>query len=116
MAANFGETLKAVRAGQKVTLRELADYIGKTIGYVSDIEHNRKRPPDLETVSKMERFLKTKHGMLVTMALEIRNQASHSLSQKLKMRPILSEILLRADNLSDEEIRDIINKIEKTEA
>lgn len=116
MAANFGETLKRIRAGQKVTLRELANHIGRTIGYVSDIEHNRKRPPDLETVSKMEGLLRTKPGLLVNMALEIRNQTSHNLSQKLRMRPILSEILLRADNLSDEEIRDIINKMEKPEA
>lgn len=116
MAFSFGEILKGVRASQKVTLRELAKEIGKTIGYISDIEHNRKRPPDLETVREIESFLKAKPGTLVNMALEIRNKTPHNLSQKLKMRPILSEVLLRADNLSDKEIRELINQMEKTEA
>ncbi|OGC93167.1 MAG: hypothetical protein A2W25_06000 [candidate division Zixibacteria bacterium RBG_16_53_22] len=111
METNFGDVLKKARVAKKITIREVSDYIKKSIGYVSDIEHSRKLPPDLETVRKMEEVLGTGTGMLVNIASKIRKKAPQNLTQRLKARPLLSEVLLRADDLSDEDLKDVISNI-----
>lgn len=113
--ANFGKALKEARIAKKVTLREVGEYIGKSIGYIADIEHGRKRPPDLETVSKIENFLGIKDGFLVNLAREIRNRVSLDFSRKLKMDPKLSTILLRAEKLSDDKKDQLLETIMKME-
>jgi len=70
----FGASLKKYRKLKKVTLRELSEKIGKSIGYLSDIEHGRKRPPDLEMVNKIEIFLSVEDGELLLIANRERNQ------------------------------------------
>ncbi len=99
---SFGKALKNVRKSRKKTLRELGTAIGKSIGYISDIEHDRKRPPDLDTVSRIEDFLGVEDGTLMNVARKIRNSVKSSLSQRLKMNPQLSNVLLRADELPED--------------
>lgn len=111
METNFGDVLKKARVAKKITIREVSDHIKKSIGYLSDIEHNRKLPPDLETIRKMEDFLGTGTGKLANIAREIRKKTPVNLTQRLKARPLLSEVLLRADDLSDEDLKDVISKI-----
>ena len=94
-------------------------YIGKSIGYISDIEHNRKRPPDLDTVGKIEDFLEIEDGSLIKLAKVIRKKVQHSIPQTLKMNPKLSTVLLRAENLPDHKrdaaIDELINTLKRIE-
>jgi transcriptional regulator with XRE-family HTH domain len=113
--SNFGDAFRQARVAKKITIREVANYIKKSIGYVSDIEHNRKLPPDLDSVRKIEEFLNLKEGSLVEIALRIKKRAPSSLAQRIRARPVLSEVLLRAENLSDEEIKGILSEMEKKE-
>ncbi|MBM3209307.1 helix-turn-helix transcriptional regulator [Candidatus Shapirobacteria bacterium] len=115
METNFGNALKKARMARKITIREVSDYISKSIGYISDVEHDRKQPPDLETVRKMEEFLGVKEGMLVNLAAKARKKMPFNLTQRLKARPLLSEVLLRADNLTDEEIKKVIDQLAEAE-
>jgi transcriptional regulator with XRE-family HTH domain len=108
----FGETLKKERVGKKVTLRELGTKVGVSVSYISDIEHGRKNPPNLEVVRKMEDFLGLKKGVLVSMANNIRS-ATEEFREKMRRRPQLSELLLRADQLSDEKLKKIIESMEE---
>ena len=112
---SFGKTLKKYRAAQKVTLREIGKYVGKSIGYISDIEHDRKRPPDLETVSKIEDFLGIEDGNLVTLARKMRKNIVPSLSRKLKQNPELSHVLLRAEKLPEKKFKKLIETLNKLE-
>jgi transcriptional regulator with XRE-family HTH domain len=112
---SFGETLKKYRIAKKYTLREVGQYIGKSIGYISDIEHNRKRPPDLDTVSKIEDFLGIEDGYLINLARKIRKNIQPSLSQRLKKNPKLSTVLLRADRLPDEKLDKLLRTLEQME-
>ena len=112
---SFGKTLKKYRAAQKVTLREIGKYVGKSIGYISDIEHDRKRPPDLETVSKIEDFLGIEDGNLVTLARKMRQNIVPSLSRKLKQNPELSHVLLRAEKLPEKKFKKLIETLNKLE-
>jgi transcriptional regulator with XRE-family HTH domain len=110
---SFGKEFKRVRRMRKATLRELGEYVGKSIGYLSDIEHDRKGPPDLRIVEKIEQFLGVKDNSLVNLAASLRSHRPENLAQRIKRRPILSEVLLRADEFTDEELQAMLSDIEK---
>ena len=98
----------------KITLRELSEYLDKSIGYLSDIEQDRKAPPDLDTVEKIELFLSIKDNYLLNLAVKQRKQRPVNVAQRIKMRPILTEVLLRADELfDDEELKQLLDVIEE---
>lgn len=110
----FGEALKKARVAKKITLRELSEYVGKSIGYISDVEHGRKGPPDLETVRKAEEFLGVQGAKLINLAAMLRGKIPKDLTQRIKMVPKLSEALLRADDdLTDEEFEKLLEYMEK---
>lgn len=113
MEKSFAEALKSVRTAKRVSLRKLGEYVGLSIGYISDIEHGRRRPPDLETVRKMEEVLSVAEGKLVNLALQVRKKVPEGVSEVFYRNPRLAEALLRA---SDEEIAKIIEKLEEESA
>ena len=116
---SFGKALKKARVSRKATLREVGDYISKTIGYLCDIEHDRKRPPDLDTVTKIEDFLSINDGHLLNLARKIRSSVKPTWTQRLKRNPEMSTVLLRADQLPDDKknkaIKVFLETIEKFE-
>lgn len=107
--ADFGKAFREARTARDLTLREVGKYIGKSIGYLADIEHGRKLPPDLGTVRKIENYLGIKDGSLVNLAKLERNTSSRNLSHKLKTNHKLATILCRAERLSEEK-KDILLK------
>lgn len=115
MEMSFGDALREARVAKGITYREIAEYIKKPISYVSDIEHNRKLPPDLETVRKIEEFLGIRDRYLSEIASMVRRKAPANLAQRIRARPVLSEVLLRADNLSDEGIKKMLSEMENKE-
>ncbi len=106
---SFGEALREARVARRITLRQLGKFTEKSIGYLSDIEQGRRRPPDLETVNKMEDLLNIKDGSLVNMASKLRKRIPHEFNNLLNRYPKLSEVLLRAE---DKDIEKIIKEIE----
>jgi len=114
MATSFGESLKKAREGKRITLRKLGEYVGKSVSYLSDIENNRKRPPKLETVAKIEECLSVNDGSLVTFASRLRRKIPKRIANRIVMMPKLSEALLRTDeDLTDEEFDDLMDYFEK---
>jgi transcriptional regulator with XRE-family HTH domain len=111
---NFGRRLKEERKDKRVTLRKISEYVGKSIGYLSDIEHDRKGPPDLETVRKIEECLGTDDGKLINLASKLRKRIPKDVTQRIRMAPKLSEALLRAaDDLTDVEFDHLISYMEQ---
>lgn len=106
----FGKALKEARLRMKKTLREVGDYAGLSIGYMSDIEQGRKTAPDLETVRKLQDFLRVEDDVLVILASEARTKRPTEIVQQIQNRPRLSELLARARNLSDEELEKLISQ------
>jgi transcriptional regulator with XRE-family HTH domain len=53
----FAHQLKASRKAQGMTLRQLGEKIGRSIGYLSDVECGRRQPPKLDLVEKIEDVL-----------------------------------------------------------
>lgn len=109
----FGDALKEARIKAKKKLRETALWVNLSIGYLSDIEQGRKNPPDLETVRKLQDFLRVEGDKLVTLASEARTKRPTEVAQHIQKRPRLSELFLRAKNLSDEELEELIAKASK---
>lgn len=109
----FGQALKEARLQTKKTLREVGDHIGLSVGYISDIEQGRKSAPDLETVRKLQEFLRVENDALVVLASEARTQRPTEIVQHLQNRPKLSELFMRARNLSDERLEELIEASKK---
>ena len=111
----FGEALKEARINARKKLREIADFMKISIGYISDIEQGRKSPPDLETVRKLQDFLQVKDNKLIILAAEARTKRPTEIVEGIKKRPLLKELFLRAKNLSDKELEELIEKAAKWE-
>jgi transcriptional regulator with XRE-family HTH domain len=109
---SFGKEFKRLRRERKITLREISLFVGKSIGYLSDIEHDRKSPPDLAIVEKIEQTLGITDNYLVNLAARLRRQRPDKLAQRIRRRPILSEVLLRADEFSDKELEELLREFE----
>lgn len=106
----FGEALKEARLNAKKTLRETGAFVGLSIGYMSDIEQGRKGAPDLETVRKLQEYLRVEKDALVILASESRTKRPTEIVQHIQNRPMLSQLFLRARNLSDEQLAELIEK------
>lgn len=65
---DFGQLLKEARKNKRATLREVAEAGGVSIGYISDIEHGRRRAPGMDASRAIERYLEIQDGSLVKAA------------------------------------------------
>jgi transcriptional regulator with XRE-family HTH domain len=113
--SGFGKALKEARLKAKKTLREAGDHVGLSVGYISDIEQGRKSAPDLETVRKLQDYLRVDDDALVILASEARTKRPTEIMQHLQSRPKLSELFMRARNLSDEQLEKLIEEASKKE-
>ena len=105
----FSIAFREERLNRKKTLREIAEYTNKSIGYLSDIEHGRKGAPDLETVRKIEEFLLITDNKLVNLASKQRMSVPADIIQNIQRRPALADILMRADDFTDEDFQTFLN-------
>ena len=48
----FAILFKKERLASGKKFREIANFIGKSIGYLSDIENGRRNPPDLSVIEE----------------------------------------------------------------
>lgn len=53
MNKRFGDFVREKRLERKINLRKLAEIIGIVPAYMSDIENNRRYPPDKEKIYKI---------------------------------------------------------------
>ena len=54
---NFGEFLQRKRTEKQITLRKMAEMIGITARYLTDIEKDRRNPPEMEKLELISRIL-----------------------------------------------------------
>ena len=53
----FGEYIAGKRKARDISLRQMAENLGITPAYLSDIEKSRRNPPDIETLEKIAKLL-----------------------------------------------------------
>lgn len=107
----FAVAFRKARLTSDKTFREIAEHIGKSIGYLSDIENGRKNPPDKEIVKKIEEFLGVKDGSLSAIAEELRSTLPSNLNNLVRARPQLGQLLLRGDELPDDELEKLLQEL-----
>ncbi len=106
---NFGQMLKAARKKSEKTLKEVSQVAGLSLGYISDIEQNRRKAPALDVVRKIETYLGVTDETLVRAAqseMKLQTEATTI----FRKRPGLNMQLLRASDLyTEEELTEMIN-------
>lgn len=107
----FGDALKEAKIAKNATLREMSEFTGKSIGYLSDVLQKRKGPPDFETIEKLERFLDVPNHALLNIALKERELKPSNLARRVKKRPLLREALLRMEDMSDEDLEKVVDNL-----
>lgn len=114
MARSFGQLLIEVRSQKRMKLREISEFTGLSISYLSDLEHERKRAPESEIVAKIEKCLGITDGSLSSQAKEERERKLHPEAKKLFLtRPELHYALLRAaEDKTEDELQTLIKEME----
>lgn len=107
----FAIAFRKARLNSDKTFREIANYIGKSIGYLSDIENDRKNPPERQVVEKIEEFLGIKDGYLSKLAEEVRSTLPTNLNNLVRAKPQLGELLLRGDEMMPDELDELLKEL-----
>jgi transcriptional regulator with XRE-family HTH domain len=68
MTDSFGKILRGLRLEADVGLRELARLIGKSPGYISDVEQNNVPPPSEQVIVKIASVLNIDREILLKAA------------------------------------------------
>ena len=57
MYANFGEFISRKRVEKKITLRKMADMLGVSAPFLTDVEKDRRNPFDMEKLTQLAKIL-----------------------------------------------------------
>lgn len=101
--SKFGKEFRSERIARRYTLKAVSDYVGKSISYLSDVEHGRKGIPDSNTIKLIEDFLGITDRKLSTLADLLRKEIPTDLIQEIQTRQSFSNVLAR---LADEDLTD----------
>jgi len=95
-------------------LKELADALGWSTVYVSDLERGRRNPPAPEKIHEIAEFLDIRVDELLDLANEDRQRVELNLLQKSPRQAKAALMLARSwDGLSDEEADNIVKVLER---
>lgn len=107
----FAKIMREERLQQRIKLRHISELVNLSIGYLSDIEHGRKHPPETKVVRAIEKILGITDGRMEIAATKVRKQTADGISHLLKERPQMRELLTRADHLDEDQLRELIKNL-----
>jgi len=114
---NFSNFLREKRKARHLTLSEMAEKSGISIGYYSDIEYGRRNPPDREILDKMIDALNVpdkERIILYDFAGQARSEAPLDLSDYINEYNEVRLALRMAKNSGNPEVwGKVIDLIEK---
>lgn len=114
----FGEFIAKKRKTVEKTLRYMADELGITAPYLSDIEKSRRNPPEMLLLKKFAEVLKLsseEKNKMFDLAGQDRNEVSPDLPEYIMETPIVRAALRLAKKTATEDdwkkfINDLDNK------
>lgn len=117
----FGEALRRLRRAKEMSLAELADTIGCSIVYMSDVERGRRNPPGPEKIRKLLDRMGEGHRFPEMLVLAARSRQSIEISVEGKndqVADMLVALARRCDegSLDDELARRIKDILDREEA
>ena len=103
---NFGEFLQRKRTEKQITLRKMAEMIGITAPYLTDIEKDRRNPPKMEKLELISQILMLNDEDKTTMydlAGKKRNSVAPDLPDYIMEHDYVSSALRTARDLDASE-------------
>ncbi|HFC97511.1 MAG TPA: XRE family transcriptional regulator [Thermosulfurimonas dismutans] len=113
MAGKFGETLRALRIKRKLRLKDVAQAMGWSVVYLSDLERGHRNPPKPEVIAKLARVLNVPAGELLAAASEDKRHVELPLETSPSKREVALLLARTWDELTDEEARKIVEILKR---
>lgn len=116
--ANFGEFISKKRIEKKITLRKLADMLGVSAPFLTDVEKDRRNPFDMEKLTKLAHILQLsqeENDLMLDLAGKKRNAVAPDLPEYIMERDYVSAALRTARDLDagEEEWKHFVEELKK---
>lgn len=118
MYANFGEFISKKRVEKKITLRKMADMLGVSAPFLTDVEKDRRNPFDMEKLTQLAQILnlsKEENAQMLDLAGKKRNAVAPDLPAYIMERDYVSAALRTARDLDagEEEWNQFVEELRK---
>lgn len=103
---SFGEFLQKKRLENEITLRKMAELIGITAPYLTDIEKDRRNPPEIQKLDKIAEILsltEEEKAVMFDLAGKQRNSVAPDLPDYIMKRDYVAAPLRTARDLDADE-------------
>jgi transcriptional regulator with XRE-family HTH domain len=100
--ANFGEFISKKRVEKQITLRKMADMLGVSAPFLTDVEKDRRNPFDMEKLTQLAQILgltPDENEMMYNLAGKKRNAVAPDLPEYIIERDYVSAALRTARDL-----------------
>ena len=116
--ANFGEFISQKRVEKQITLRKMADMLGVSAPFLTDVEKDRRNPFDMEKLTQLARILnlsKEENALMLDLAGKKRNAVAPDLPEYIMERDYVSAALRTARDLDagEEEWNQFVEELRK---
>ena len=118
MYANFGEFISQKRVGKQITLRKMADMLGISAPFLTDVEKDRRNPFDMEKLTRLAEVLDLsdeERELMFNLAGKKRNAVAPDLPEYIMERDYVSAALRTARDLDagEEEWNRFVEELRK---
>ena len=99
---SFGEYLRSKREERHITLRGMAERLGISAPYLTDVERNRKNPPSIDKLEQIREVLdltKEEYAYMMNLAGKSRNTVAPDLPGYIMDRDYVSAALRTARDM-----------------
>ena len=116
--ANFGDFISQKRAGKQITLRKMADMLGVSAPFLTDVEKDRRNPFGLEKLTQLAKILDLsdeERELMYNLAGRKRNAVAPDLPEYIMERDYVSAALRTARDLDagEEEWKQFVEELKK---
>lgn len=112
MATKFGKLLRERRKAGKKTMGEVADTVGCTVSFVSDVELGRRKPFQAGDISKIARMIGATRDEELRLQMAAAHERGSVAITNPRMQGIAAALARSGDRLSAEQIAEIEARIE----
>ena len=115
---NFGEFVQEKREEKQITLRKFADTIGFSAPFWSDVEKDRRNPPEIDKLHLIARILnltESENALMLDLAGKKRNSVAPDLPDYIMERDYVAAALRTARDLDagEKEWNEFIEELRK---
>ena len=116
--ANFGDFISRKRIEKKITIRKMADMLGVSAPFLTDVEKDRRNPFDIEKLNQLAHILeltKEEKNEMLNLAGKKRKAVAPDLSEYIMQRDYVSAALRTARDLDagEEEWQRFVEELRK---